>query len=157
MIRLLAMDVDGTMTDGSFYMNGRGGEFKRFNVQDGYGIVSLREAGVEVAVISGRYSEATGQRAADLGIHRVVNGTKEKLAELVRIADELGLDASEIAFIGDDIPDVTCIEWSGLGIAVADAAPEVLSSADWVTSRAGGRGAVRDAAEHILKLNAGGG
>ncbi|MDL2264032.1 HAD-IIIA family hydrolase [Synergistaceae bacterium OttesenSCG-928-I11] len=154
MIRLVAMDIDGTLTDGGFYMDGSGNEFKRFDVRDGYGIVMLKKSGIEVAFISGRGSSATDARARDLGVQRVVNGTKDKLPHLVAMAGELGLDASEIAFIGDDIPDLTCIEWAGLGIAVADATDEVLSAADWVSPKDGGRGAVRAAAEHILWLNA---
>ena len=153
MIRLVALDIDGTLTDGAFYMDGKGGEFKRFHVRDGYGIVMLRQARIEVAFISGRYSAVTAQRAEDLGVQRVVNGAKDKLPHLVAMATELGLDASEIAYIGDDIPDLQCIEWAGLGIAVSDAAAEVTASADWVAPYPGGDGAVRAAAEYILALN----
>jgi 3-deoxy-D-manno-octulosonate 8-phosphate phosphatase (KDO 8-P phosphatase) len=147
------MDVDGTLTDGGFYMDGHGGEYKRFDARDGYGIVMLRKSGVDVAFISGRESAATGARARDLGVERVVNGTKDKLPHLVAMADELGLDASEIAFVGDDMPDLECIEWAGLGIAVADAADGILAAADWISPKNGGRGAVRAAAEYILCLN----
>lgn len=154
MIRLVAMDIDGTLTDGGFYMDGSGCEFKRFDVRDGYGIVMLKKAGVEVAFISGRASPATDARARDLGVARVVNGTGDKLPHLAAMAGELGLDASEVAFIGDDLPDLTCIEWAGLGIAVADAADEVRAAAAWVSPKDGGRGAVRAAAERILWLNA---
>ncbi len=148
------MDIDGTLTDGGFYMDGSGNEFKRFDVRDGYGIVMLKKSGVEVAFISGRASSATDARACDLGVTWVVNGTKDKLPHLIAMADELGLDASEIAFIGDDLPDLTCIEWAGLGIAVADATETVLAAADWISPKEGGRGAVRAAAERILWLNA---
>lgn len=153
MIRLVAMDIDGTLTDGGFYMDGRGSELKRFDVRDGYGIVMLMRSGVEVAFISGRRSGATEQRAKDLGVERVVNGTSDKLPDLVAMSGELGLDHSEVAFIGDDVPDVECMKWAGLGMAVGDASAEALAAADWVSVRPGGRGAVREAAEHILKLN----
>ena len=148
------MDIDGTLTDGGFYQDGTGNEYKRFHVHDGYGIVALIKSGVEVAFISGRHSPATEQRARDLGVTRVVNGTDNKISDLVALARELEIDASEIAFIGDDIPDLACIEWAGIGMAVADARREVLETADWVSTRCGGQGAVREAAEHILMLNA---
>jgi 3-deoxy-D-manno-octulosonate 8-phosphate phosphatase (KDO 8-P phosphatase) len=149
------MDVDGTLTDGGFYMDGSGVEYKRFDVKDGYGIVMLQKSGVEAAFISGRRSAATDARARELGVERVVNGAKDKLPHLVAMADELGLDASEVAFVGDDMPDLECIEWAGLGIAVADAADEVLAAADWVSPKDGGKGAVRAAAEYILCMKNG--
>lgn len=153
MIRLVAMDIDGTLTDGSFYMDGEGSEFKRFNVQDGYGIVFLKKRGIEVAFISGRKSKATEQRAKDLGVLRVVNGTKDKLPDLMEMAASLGLTSKEVAFIGDDVPDVSCMEWAGLGIAVANARGEALAAADWVAPKCGGDGAVRDAVEYIIAYN----
>lgn len=146
------MDVDGTLTDGGIYM-GAGGEFKRFDVRDGLGIVKLRESGVKIAIVSGRASDATGARARDLGIDIVENGTHDKLGSLERIARELGIARDEVAYIGDDTPDVECIEWAGLGMAVADANEDAHSAADWTSAHAGGRGAVREAAEHILWLN----
>lgn len=153
MIRLVAMDIDGTLTDGGFFMDGEGHEFKRFDVRDGYGIVMLMKSGVEVAFISGRRSKATEQRALDLGVAKVVNGTADKLPDLVAMAGELGLEPAEVAFIGDDVPDVECMSWAGLGMAVGGASAEALEAADWVSACPGGRGAVREAAEHILKLN----
>ena len=153
MIGLVAMDVDGTLTDGGFYMDGEGNELKRFDVRDGYGIVLLKKAGIEVAFVSGRFSKATAQRALDLGVKRVVNGTDDKLRDLKKIADELGLTREQIAFIGDDEPDRICVEWCGLGIAVADARGGLLEVADWITPNPGGRGAVRDAAEYVVERN----
>ncbi|WP_029165922.1 KdsC family phosphatase [Aminiphilus circumscriptus] len=154
MIRLFALDVDGTLTDGGVWMDGCGNEWKRFDIQDGMGIVRLRTAGVEIAFLSGRHSAATAQRAADLGVERCVNGVLEKLPVLCRIADELGLVPEEVAFVGDDVNDIPCLRWSGLGIAVANARPEVKRNVRFVTSAAGGFGAVREAAEHVLFLNA---
>jgi 3-deoxy-D-manno-octulosonate 8-phosphate phosphatase (KDO 8-P phosphatase) len=147
------MDVDGTLTDGSFYMDGEGREFKRFNVKDGYGIVELIRSGVEAAFISGRNSAVTERRARELGVVRVINGVGDKLPCLMELADALGLDASEVAFIGDDVPDIACIKWAGLGIAVADAYPSVIEAADWVTRAGGGEGAVRESSDYILKMN----
>ena len=157
MIRLVATDVDGTLTDGGIYMDGEGREMKRFDVKDGTGIALLREASVEIAFISGRASAPTDRRARDLGVTRVVNGTADKLADLMAMASEMGLDASEVAFIGDDVQDVECMKWAGLGIAVRDASSEALSAAGWVSPRDGGHGALRDAAMHIIRLNGGSG
>jgi 3-deoxy-D-manno-octulosonate 8-phosphate phosphatase (KDO 8-P phosphatase) len=151
-IRLAAMDVDGTLTDGGIYMNGEE-EFKKFNVRDGYGIVEMMRRGIEVAFISGRYSPSTDQRARDLGVRRVFNGTSDKSADLAAITREIGASPSEVAFIGDDIPDIPCIKWAGLGIAVADAPAEVKSAADVVLNSCGGACAVREAAEYIMRLN----
>lgn len=153
MIRLVAMDVDGTLTDGGFYMDGDGHEFKRFDVRDGYGIVMLRFAGIRTAFISGRHSKATASRAAELGVDIVINGTDDKLRDLTRIANELCLSPEEVVFIGDDEPDKACVEWCGLGIAVADARGGLPEAADWVAPSRGGRGAVRDAAEYVMSLN----
>lgn len=147
------MDVDGTLTDGAFYMNGRGEELKRFDVKDGYGIKMLQRAGVEVAFVSARGSDVTDARARDLGVSIVVNGSGDKLPRLEAIASERGLGREEVAYIGDDLPDVGCIRWAGVGMAVADSSREAIEAADWVSSRPGGRGAVREAAEHILRMN----
>jgi 3-deoxy-D-manno-octulosonate 8-phosphate phosphatase (KDO 8-P phosphatase) len=155
MIRLVATDVDGTLTDGGLYMDGEGHEMKRFDVKDGTAIALLREASIETAFISGRASKPTERRARDLGVARVVNGTADKLADLKAMAAELGLDASEVAFIGDDVQDVECMKWAGLGITVRDASGEAMAAADWVSSRDGGHGALRDAALHVIRLNRG--
>lgn len=153
LIKLFALDVDGTLTDGGVYMDGRGGEFKRFDIQDGLGLVRLMRSGVKVVFISGRYSAATQQRADDLEITRCINGTRDKLSDLKALCEEWGLSREEVAFAGDDLPDAECIEWSGLGIAVANACPEITALAGWHTKRPGGRGAIRECAEHILSIN----
>ena len=147
------MDVDGTLTDGGVYMDGKGGELKRFDIQDGYGIASLLKSGVKVAFISGRFSAPTQQRADDLKISACVNGTKHKLADLQSLAARWGVAREETAYAGDDIPDIECIEWAGLGMAPANARREVRESADWTSAISGGSGAIRDCAEYILKLN----
>lgn len=153
MIRLLALDVDGTLTDGGIYMDGLGGEYKRFDVKDGMGIGLLMKAGVEVAFISGRYSPATEQRARNLGVSFVYNGVKDKLPVLSALAGELGITLEEVAFMGDDINDIDCMEAAGLAIAPGDGVRAAREAADYVTEAEAGRGAVREAAEHILALN----
>jgi len=135
-------------------MDGRGGEFKRFDVRDGMGIVRLRAAGVRTAFLSGRRSEATSQRAADLGVELLFNGVREKLPVLRSLLSDLSLSAEEAAYMGDDVNDVDCLRAAGLAFAPADAVPEAKSAADFVTSAKGGGGAVREAAEHIISLNA---
>lgn len=155
MIKLFAMDVDGTLTDGGVYMDSVGGEMKRFDAQDGQGIALLLQSGVKVLFISGRYSAPTQRRAGDLKITRCLNGVSDKLTELQKFASEFGLSAEEIAYVGDDLPDIEPIRWAGLGFAVANARPQVLEAAERVTSACGGRGAVRECADIILKINDG--
>ena len=155
LIKLFALDVDGTLTDGGVYMDGKGGEFKRFDIQDGYGIRKLIDRGIKVFFISGRYSAATQQRADDLRITGCINGTRDKLGELKALAENNHLTRAEIAFAGDDIPDVECIKWAGLGIAVANAVQEAVKAADWKTESPGGNGAIRECAEKIIEINEG--
>jgi 3-deoxy-D-manno-octulosonate 8-phosphate phosphatase (KDO 8-P phosphatase) len=151
-VKLVAMDVDGTLTDGGVYMSADS-EYKKFHVRDGWGIAELMRRGIEVAFISGRYSPATEARAANLGVRRVFNGTGDKVGILSSIAAEIGISRDEVVFIGDDVPDVPCMEWAGLGIAVGDAADEAKAAADFVTASFGGHGAVREAIDRILRLN----
>ena len=117
------------------------------------GLVRLRKAGVTLALISGRASRATERRARDLGIDRVHNGVGDKLPFLQKLAEELDLDAADVAYMGDDVNDLDCLRWSGLSLAPADARPEVLAVVDWVAPLGGGHGAVREAAELILRVN----
>jgi 3-deoxy-D-manno-octulosonate 8-phosphate phosphatase (KDO 8-P phosphatase) len=147
--------VDGTLTDGGVALDGSGGEWKRFDIQDGMGIVRLQRTGVEVALISGRRSEATVLRARELGIREVVNGIGDKLPALQALCRSRGTLQEETCFVGDDVNDIDCIRWSGLGVAVRNARLEVKAAADWITPSCGGYGAVRDVAERILALNGG--
>lgn len=153
MIRLFVMDVDGTMTDGAVYLDGSGGEFKRFDVRDGLGIAMLTSSGVRCAIISGRESAVTSRRASELKIDIVLQGIGIKLEALRKLATELFLDRTEIAYIGDDVNDRDCIEWAGIGFAPSDALPEVRKTADVEIFSRGGFGAVREAVEHILVFN----
>ena len=146
------MDVDGTLTDGGIYM-GADSEYKKFHARDGWGIVELMKRGIEVAFVSVRHSSATEARAANLGVRRVFNGVGNKVGVLSSLAAEIGVSRDEVAFIGDDVPDVPCIEWAGLGVAVGDAADEAKAAADFVTASFGGHGAVREAIDYIIRLN----
>ncbi len=149
-LRLVAFDVDGVFTDGRFYLSDDGVETKAFNTQDGYGIRRLIEAGFEVAVISGRRSAATAKRMAELGIKHVFLGTGDKVAALDKLIAELGIDASQCAYAGDDIPDLLLLEKVGYSIAVANAVETVRDFCDYTTMAPGGHGAVREICDLVL-------
>ena len=150
MIRLFVMDVDGTMTDGAVYLDDRGGEFKRFDVRDGLGISMLLRQGIGAAILSGRESAVTSRRAEELGISKVLQGIKDKMKALRQMSEEMSLDPSEIAYMGDDANDAECLEWAGMGFAPSDSRREALDAADVIVPSRGGYGAVRDAVEIIL-------
>ena len=152
-IRLLALDVDGTLTDGGVYLDGSGNEYKRFDVRDGMGIALLRKAGVEIALVSGRFSPATERRAAELQITRLFNGVGEKLPILHALTEELGISLEETAYMGDDVNDLECLSAAGLALVPSDGVEEVRKAADVITPSRAGHGAVRDAAEFILAEN----
>lgn len=147
---LLAMDVDGTLTDGGIYLSSRGEEFKRFDVKDGYGLVMFQKKGGVAAFISGRESEATALRAKDLGIEHLYNGVWDKLQYLKSLAQSLGIKKDKTAYIGDDLNDIDCIRWAGIGVAVQDAPFPVKEAADWVTVSRGGFGAVREVVDRLF-------
>jgi 3-deoxy-D-manno-octulosonate 8-phosphate phosphatase (KDO 8-P phosphatase) len=154
-IRLLVLDVDGVLTDGRLYFAADGEQLKVFDVRDGYGLVALQRAGVAVAIISGRKSDAVLRRAAELGISRVSQGVEDKAAQLDSLLQELGVGPPEVACIGDDVPDLPMLRRAGLAIAVADAHPAVQAETHWTTSQPGGRGAVREACDLLLNARAG--
>jgi 3-deoxy-D-manno-octulosonate 8-phosphate phosphatase (KDO 8-P phosphatase) len=149
-IRLLVLDVDGVLTDGRLYFGPRGETLKVFHVRDGYGIVQLRDAGVAVAVISGRRSPMVAARCRELGIRHVHQGVADKLPVLTRLCRRLGLTAAACACIGDDLPDLPLIRTVGLSFAVADAHPQVRRAAAHVTRLPGGCGAVREVCDLLL-------
>lgn len=149
-IRLLCLDVDGVLTDGGLWIDDRGREFKRFDVRDGLGVRRWIESGGEIAAITGRPGASVRHRLGELGVDRLVTASGDKVAAVQRLLAELGLDWSETAMIGDDLPDLPVLERCALGIAVADAVDEVKAAAEWTTSRSGGRGAVREAIERLL-------
>lgn len=154
-IQLLILDIDGVMTDGRLYIGPDGTEFKAVSVRDGHGIKMLQREGITVAVISGRPSSAMEHRLADLGVQHVFLAVKDKLAVFDALLAELGLTASQAAFMGDDLPDLPVMQACGLGLTVADAAPEILAAADWVSSKGGGRGAIREASEWLIRIQGG--
>ena len=155
MFRLLAMDVDGTLTDGSVFIDAAGNEFKRFDIQDGMGMALFRKACGKVAWISGRFSAVTELRARELHVDFLANGVAEKLPVLRKIAAEAGVTAGEVIFIGDDVNDRECVRWAGLGVAVANAVPALKASASHVTQRSGGNGAIREVVDMVLASEAG--
>jgi 3-deoxy-D-manno-octulosonate 8-phosphate phosphatase (KDO 8-P phosphatase) len=150
-IKLLCLDVDGVLTDGGISIDDAGHETKRFHVRDGAAMRMWSKLGLEIAIITGRNGMALRHRLRELGVRHVIAGSKEKGASFDALVAELGLSPSQVAMIGDDLPDLPILRRCGLPIAVRDASQEVLDLARFVTSRAGGSGAVREAVEHILK------
>ena len=150
-IKLLALDVDGVLTDGSLNIGAEGELFKAFNARDGLGLSCLLRSGVRVAIITGRKSAIIHRRAEELGITELYEGIKDKRKILADLAAAGGLKQDEIAYMGDDLNDLPALLYAGLACAPADAAPEVISASSFVAANNGGRGAVREAAELILK------
>lgn len=151
LIQLICLDVDGVLTDGGIYLDDRGVETKRFHVRDGLGLNIWKKLGGELAIITGRSGLAVRHRADELGIEHVFQGSTDKVADFGRLLNDLGLTASQAAMIGDDLPDLPVLRLCGYPMAVADAAREVREEADYITTRPGGLGAVREAVEHLLK------
>ncbi len=149
-IKLLVLDVDGVLSDGVLLYGNSGEETKGFFTADGLGIKLLAAAGVPVAIITGRQSEIVKRRAAELGIERIVQGRDDKLTALEELLSTLDISIDEVAYMGDDLPDLAAIQAAGLGMTVADGDEFVASFADWRSQRPGGRGAVREACEFIL-------
>ena len=150
-VKLLILDVDGVLTDGRLYLSEDGSEVKCFHVHDGQGLVLLHDAGVQIAVISARESEATRQRLQELEIREVVLGCDDKYAEACAVVERVGCRWEEVVCVGDDVADVPLLEAAGMGVAVADARSQVREAADWVTPNPGGCGAVRDVCDWILQ------
>jgi 3-deoxy-D-manno-octulosonate 8-phosphate phosphatase (KDO 8-P phosphatase) len=149
-VRLLVLDVDGVLTDGRLYFGPSGEALKAFHVRDGAGLVAVQRAGIAVAIISGRSSEAVARRAEELQIRHVRQGVHDKARELQALLAHLNIVADQSACVGDDTPDLPMMKLAGLAVAVADAAPEVTSAAHWVTTCKGGRGAVREVCDLLL-------
>lgn len=150
-IKLLILDVDGVMTDGSIILDNEGNELKRFHVRDGHGIKMLIRSGVEVAIITGRYSKVVERRAKELGIREVYQRCHIKTVAFDHLIEKLGLTGDEVAYVGDDIVDIPILKRVGLPIAVKDAVDEAKEYALIVTENGGGRGAVREVCELLLK------
>jgi 3-deoxy-D-manno-octulosonate 8-phosphate phosphatase (KDO 8-P phosphatase) len=149
-IKLLALDVDGTLTDGGLYLSESGESLKRFHAQDGLGIVLAAHVGLEVVWITGRKSPILERRAEALGVKALRQGVHDKATALREISRERGISLSELAFMGDDLNDLPALNIVGVALAPKNAVPRVLERAHWVSSRNGGDGAVRDAIDTIL-------
>jgi 3-deoxy-D-manno-octulosonate 8-phosphate phosphatase (KDO 8-P phosphatase) len=152
-IKILLLDVDGILTDGTLYYSANGEELKAFNSLDGHGIKLLQQAGIEVGIISGRDSAALQRRADDLGIQLLYKGREDKVSVIVEIMSNLKLQNHEIAYAGDDLPDLPVVRPAGLGIAVPNAHSEVRATAQIETEATGGEGAVREICDFLLQAN----
>lgn len=150
-IKLLVCDVDGVFSDGRIYLGNDGEELKAFHTKDGFGIKALGNSGVSVAIITGRRSAIVTKRMTALNVKHIIQGQEDKLPALLTLAKELAINIDEIAYIGDDMPDLPCIIQVGLGIAVQDAHPMVISKADYTTYTRGGFGAVREICDLIMQ------
>ncbi len=149
-VRWLVLDVDGVLTDGRIVLDGGDGEWKAFDVRDGHRIVIAAREGIRTVFLTGRSSRVVERRAAELGVHRVFQGAREKGAVIEQFFREEGARPEETAYLGDDIVDLPAMSRAGLAAAVGDAVPEVQAAADWIAAAPGGRGAVRELVEFIL-------
>jgi 3-deoxy-D-manno-octulosonate 8-phosphate phosphatase (KDO 8-P phosphatase) len=149
-IQLLALDVDGVLTDGSIFIDDLGHETKRFNVRDGFGMRLWQQLGFSVAIITGRPGRAVQHRMAELNVGHLYQGVADKGAALDELMGKTGTPPEQIAYIGDDWPDLCLMRRVGYPIAVADAEPQVRRLAAFVTEARGGRGAVREAIDHLI-------
>jgi 3-deoxy-D-manno-octulosonate 8-phosphate phosphatase (KDO 8-P phosphatase) len=149
-VRLILLDVDGVLTDGTVHIRSDGGEAKPFFIRDGLGMVVARREGIEVGLLSGRPSEATTRRADELGLRIVSQGSNDKRAAYADILANYGYQDHDVAYMGDDIVDLPILRQAGLATCPADAIEDVQSRVHWVSSRPGGRGAVRELIELVL-------
>jgi 3-deoxy-D-manno-octulosonate 8-phosphate phosphatase (KDO 8-P phosphatase) len=150
-IRLVALDVDGVLTDGKLYFDSAGNELKAFNTADGLGLKSLQKYGIRLAIITGRESPMVTQRAAQLGIELVYQGSENKLTAYMDLLHQTGLEAEQVCFAGDDWIDLPVLTRVGLAVTVPGADQQVKDRVHWVSSRDGGDGAVRELCDLILK------
>ena len=150
-IKLLLMDCDGVLTDGRLWLTDDGDEQKSFNTHDGLGLALFHRAGLKSGIITGRSSRVVARRAQELGVEFVCQGNPDKTAAFEQLLQQAGVDENEVAFVGDDLPDIPIMNRAELAVAVADAVEETRSAAHYVTRAKGGRGAVREVIEIILK------
>ena len=150
LIRLVAFDVDGVMTDGGLFYSDSGEEFKRFNSLDGHGLKMLRASGVEIAIITGRTSKCVEGRAKNIGIPHLYQGVQNKLEAMVDLLGKLKLPRDAAAYMGDDVVDLTVMRHVGLAISVPESPLLLRKHSHYVTQRSGGHGAVREACELIM-------
>ena len=152
-IKLLVCDVDGVFSDGRIYLGNQGEELKAFHTRDGYGGKALVNAGIEVAVITGRRSAIVKDRMTSLKVSHIIQGEENKADALAELIASLGLNREQVAAIGDDMPDTGMYTHSAVNIAVKDAHPQVIAQANWVTTLPGGFGAVREVCDTLLQAN----
>jgi len=152
-IRLLLLDVDGVLTDGRIIYGASGTEAKAFDVKDGHGLKLIQRAGISVGIITGRESEAVKRRAEELGVEYLYQGAKNKLKPFNEILERSGLNEKNVAYVGDDLVDLPILRKVGFAATVADAVDEVKSCVAYVSTRPGGRGAVREICDHLLRLS----
>lgn len=150
-IKLLALDVDGTLTDGSLTFDENGALLQTFHVRDGFALVAARRAGIQVAWISGRASRVAEKRFAELGLQHCILACADKAQAMRDLQEQHGFAPEECCFVGDDLPDLPAFRVCGVNVAVADSVREVLQRADWITQERGGRGAAREVIETILQ------
>lgn len=152
-IKILVLDVDGTLTDGKLYMDDKDNALKAFNVRDGFAIVNWLKLGGEMAIITGKSSNIVERRAKELGIKYVVQGSKNKTQDLKKILERLNLSFENVAYMGDDLNDIGLMKKIALPACPHDAVLEVLEICKFISNKNGGEGAVRDLLEHIMKAN----
>ena len=150
-VELLVMDVDGVLTGGQIIYPGLHGELKIFDVRDGHGLALAKRAGLQLAIITGRTSEAVQRRARELGVDVVMEGQSRKGAALVELMGKLRVKPERVCYVGDDLMDLPALLQAGFPVAVSDAVEEVKDAASWVTTKPGGQGAVRETVEYVLK------
>lgn len=150
-IRLLIMDVDGVLSDGRLFFTDQGEEIKAFSSRDGLGLVAIQRYGIELAIITGRHSSLLEQRARQLGIKHLFQGQDNKIVAYKQLIDKLKLGDAQACYIGDDWNDLAVMSQVGLSATVADGEPEVRNRVDWISSRNGGRGAVRELCHLIMQ------
>ena len=150
-IKMVVFDVDGVMTDGSITYDENGVEYKTFNAKDGQGIVNLKNAGIITAIITARENGTVKHRFENLGMTRLFQGQKDKLKAMKQLLEDYNLDFSQVAYMGDDLPDIPVIKEVGLGCCPNDAVDEVKEVATFISVKNGGRGAVREMCDLIYK------
>ncbi len=150
-IKLVIFDVDGVLTDGTLFFDNAGEEYKAFNSKDGHGLRMLLECGLQAAIITGRKSHLVEHRMRDLGIEIVFQGYRDKRPAFNELIAQTGLTPQQVAYMGDDVVDLPIMTQVGMAIAVKDAHPFVQQHADYITDKAGGQGAAREAIEFILQ------
>jgi 3-deoxy-D-manno-octulosonate 8-phosphate phosphatase (KDO 8-P phosphatase) len=150
-VRLAILDVDGVLTDGALFLGDDGQQYKAFNSKDGHGMRMLLDSGVRIAILTGRVSKVVEHRMHDLGVDLVLQGHREKLPAFESLLAQTGLEAAQVCYVGDDVVDVPVLRRAGLAVAVQDAHAIAKDHAHWVTPSGGGRGAVREVCELILR------